>query len=83
MGESYLSNLIALAAQDPERAAAAAAGWGSGELAVWSMVDERRITAAVWLLASTDRRSADEIIRALLDLEAEPGWWSTPVRWWP
>ena len=82
MGESYLSNLIALAAQDPERAAAAA-GWGSGELAVWSMSDGRRITAAVWLLASTDRRTADEIIRALLDLEAEPGWWSTPAPQWP
>jgi len=133
MGESYLSNLIALATQAPERAAAAAAGWGGDELAVWSTVDGRRTTAAVWLIAfddaqehregwiglrewliahsagtaaadrsgkalaydgaagairvvdsaqtvwliaSTDRSTADEITRAALDLEAKPGWWS-------
>lgn len=54
MGERYLANLIGLATQSPQLSAEAAAGWGGDELAVWSMVDGRRDTVAIWAIAFDD-----------------------------
>ena len=54
MGELYLSKFVALSTQDAERGSIAAAGWGGDQLAVWSTVDRRRVTVAIWLIAFDD-----------------------------
>ena len=69
MGELYLSKFIALSTQDAERGSIAAAGWGGDQLAVWSTVDRRRVTVAIWLIAfddATEHREGHEGLREWL-----------------
>ena len=65
MGESYLGNFLGLATQQPQRSAQAAAGWGGDELAVWSMVDGRRDTTAIWVLAFDNESEHREGVEGL------------------
>lgn len=65
MGERYLANLIGLATQSPQLSAEAAAGWGGDELAVWSMVDGRRDTVAIWAIAFDDATEHREGVTGL------------------
>ena len=63
MGEQYLVNLIGLST--PALAAEAAAGWGGDELAVWSIVNGRRSTTAIWLIAFDNAKEHREGVNGL------------------
>ena len=65
MGESYLGNFIGLSTRQPQRAAQAVAGWGGDELAVWPMVDGRRDSTAIWVIAFDNAEEHEEGIVAL------------------
>lgn len=65
MGESYLGNFLGLATQQPQRSAQAAAGWGGDELAVWSTVDGRRDTTAIWAIAFDNESEYREGVEGL------------------
>ena len=66
MGETWLRSFIHTSARDPDRASAAADGWGGDELALWRAHDDPSRTLITWQIAWDNEAEHQEGVEGLV-----------------